>query len=52
MESVYIYKTDTGYIGSFKKREKEEVVDIANSAKEAEKKIVHLLKMDKLQTNK
>ena len=47
MEPIYIYKTETGYVGSYKKREKEKEVDIAYSAKEAESKMKLLMKMEK-----
>ena len=47
MEPIYIYKTETGYVGSYKKREKEKEVDIAYSAKEAENKMKLLMKMEK-----
>ena len=52
MGAVYIYKTKTGYIGSFKKRQNEQEVDIAQSAKEAEKKIAYLQKMNKFNPSK
>ena len=52
MEPVYIYKTSTGYIGSFKKRENEQEVEIATSAKDAERKISLLIKMDKVTHHK
>lgn len=48
MEPIYIYKTETGYIGSFKKK-KEKEVDIAYSMKEVEEKIKLLNKMTKYQ---
>ena len=47
MEPIYIYKKETGYVGSYKKREKEKEVDIAYSAKEAESKMKLLMKMEK-----